>query len=369
MQARDAYIALNLFEGIGPVRVRALLDVLGSPARIFDAGLDELLQAKGVGRGVAESLIAQRSKVDVAAEIQRAADVDASIVTQADPEYPAALKHIHDPPLALYVRGRLDPKDTHAIAVVGSRRCTHYGTSVADRLSFQLAKQGYTVVSGLALGIDAAAHLGALKGGGRTLAVQGCGIDQVYPAEHKKLAEAIEGQGAVVTEFPVGYKPSRQSFPQRNRIISGLAKGVLVVEAAKGSGAMQTVDEANAQGRLVFAVPGRIDNPSAGGSNYLIKQGAKLVEDVDDILEEFEYLISPHPEGREDPEISRPQVQLGPQEQQLLDALGREVMDMDELSRATGLNASAVATGLLMLEMKRQVKSLPGRKVVRVSQG
>jgi hypothetical protein len=195
MQARDAYIALNLFEGIGPVRVRALLDVLGSPARIFEAGLDELLQAKGVGRGVAESLIAQRAKVDVAAEIRRAADVGASIVTQADPEYPAALKHIHDPPLALYVRGRFDPKDAHAIAVVGSRRCTHYGTSVADRLSFQLAKQGYTVVSGLALGIDAAAHQGALKGGGRTIAVQGCGIDQVYPSEHKKAGRGDRRAG------------------------------------------------------------------------------------------------------------------------------------------------------------------------------
>ena len=365
MTEREAYIALNMFDGIGPVRVRALLDHLGSAAAILSAAREDLLQAKGVGQALAESLLRQVDQMDVAAEIQRAERLGAHIITRADANYPDALASIHDPPLALYVRGTLQPGDVHAIGVVGSRRCTHYGTQTADRLCFQLAKQGYTVVSGLARGIDAAAHRGALKGRGRTLAVLGCGIDQVYPPEHGDLAEDIRQQGAILTEFPVGFKPTRQSFPQRNRIISGLAKGVLLVEAARGSGAMMTIDFANEQGRLVFAVPGRIDNPGAGGCNHLIKNGAKLVEDVDDITEEFEYLIPPNPAGREDPVHVKPKAQLSDNEEKLLAALGQEEMEQDELIRRSGLSASAVATALVMLEMKRQITPLPGRKVRR----
>lgn len=367
MNERDAYIALNRFEGIGPVRVRELLSILGSAAAILGASREDLMQARGVGAGLAEHLLRQVDAMDVEAEIQRAGDVGAAIVTRADEGYPEALTHIHDPPLALYVKGSLLPQDRHAIAVVGSRRCTHYGLQVADRLSFQLAKQGYTVISGLARGIDAAAHQGALKGKGRTLAVLGCGIDQVYPAEHRELAEAVRESGAVISEFPVGFKPSRNSFPQRNRIVSGMSQGVLVVEAALGSGALLTVDEATDQGKLIFAVPGRIDNPSAGGCNFLIKNGAKLVQDVDDILDEFEYLLSPHPEGREDPAFVKPQVQLSDAEAKILEVLGEEEMEQDHVIRASGLSASAVATALIMLEMKRQLVSLPGRKVKRKS--
>lgn len=365
MTERDAYIALNMFEGIGPVRVRELLSILGSASAILTASREELVQAKGVGMNLAENLIRQVDTMDVEAEIRRAREAGADIITRADEEYPEALKHIHDPPLALYVKGRLLGTDRHAIAVVGSRRCTHYGIQVADRLSFQLAKQGYTVISGLARGIDAAAHQGAIKGKGRTLAVLGCGIDQVYPAEHADLAESIRTSGAVISEFPIGFKPSRNSFPQRNRIVSGMSRGVLVVEAALGSGALLTVDEASDQGKLIFAVPGRIDNPSAGGCNHLIKNGAKLVQDVDDILEEFEYLLSPNPEGREDPEYVKPQVQLTEPESKILEVLGGEEMEQDQLTRASGLSASAVATALIMLEMKRQVMTLPGRRIRR----
>lgn len=366
MTEREALIALNMVDGIGPVRVRELMEVLGSAAAILQADVEEWVRAKGVGRVLAEKLRGRLRDLDVDAEVRRAERCGAEIITCIDEAYPTALKTIHDPPLALYVKGTLRPQDVHAIAVVGSRRCTHYGTQVADRLSFQLAKQGYTVVSGLARGIDAAAHQGAMKGGGRTLAVLGTGIDQVYPAEHLKLAELIAGQGAVISEFPVGFKPTRQSFPQRNRIVAGLSKGCLVAEAARGSGAMMTVDFATEQGRLIFAVPGRIDNPSAGGCNGLIKNGAKLVEDVDDILEEFEYLISPKPEGREDPVHAKPQVQMNENEAAVLNSLGREEVTQDEVIRGTGLSASVVATALLTLEMKRQVKSLPGRKVRRL---
>lgn len=367
MTEREALIALNMVDGIGPVRVRELMQVLGSASAILEAEVADWVQAKGVGRVLAEKLKGRLRDLDVEAEIRRAEKLGARLVTCLDPEYPEMLKTIHDPPLALYVKGELKPQDRHAIAVVGSRRCTHYGTQTADRLSFQLAKQGYTVVSGLARGIDAASHQGALKGGGRTLAVLGTGIDQIYPAEHDKLAASIEGQGALISEFPVGFKPTRQSFPQRNRIVAGLCGGTLVVEAARGSGAMMTVDFATEFGRLVFAVPGRIDNPGAGGCNGLIKNGAKLVEDVDDILEEFEYLIPPKPEGREDPEHVKPKVQLNAVETKILDSLGREDVEQDRLIRESGLSASEVATALLTLEMKRQIKSLPGRKVRKLN--
>jgi DNA processing protein len=332
----------------------------------LDAPPEEWVKAKGIGPSLAEKIHPRLHGADPAAEERRAESHGATIVTCVDEGYPRALKEIHDPPLALYVRGNLEAQDVHAIAVIGSRRCTHYGTQSADRLSFQLAKQGYTVVSGLARGIDAAAHQGALKGGGRTLAVLGTGIDQIYPPEHTGLAESIMESGALVTEFPVGFKPNRQSFPQRNRIISGLSKSILVVEAAKGSGAMMTVDFAAEQGRGVMAVPGRIDNPSASGCNELIKNGAKLIADVDDITEEFEFLLPPKPEGREDPDIAKPRVQLTETEELLLNQLGREEVSQDELIRATGLGASKVATALLMLEMKRQIKSLPGRMIRKV---
>ena len=199
------------------------------------------------------------------------------------------------------------------------------------------------------------------------MAVLGTGIDQVYPPEHNDLAAKIMEMGALVTEFPVGFKPNRQSFPQRNRVISGLSKSILVVEASRGSGAMMTVDFATEQGRGVLAVPGRIDNPSASGCNDLIKNGAKLVADVDDITEEFEFLLPPKPEGREDAEHAKPKVQLTGVEEKILNHLGREDTEQDEIIRATGLSASEVATALLMLEMKRQITSLPGRMVRKIS--
>lgn len=366
MTEREALIALNLVDGIGPVRVRALMELLGSASAILEAEEAEWIRAEGIGPKLAARILPRLREVDVEQEITRATACGARIITRDDPDYPQALTEIHDPPLALYVKGTLRKQDIHAIGVVGSRRCTHYGTQSADRLSFQLAKQGYTVVSGLARGIDAAAHEGALKGGGRTLAVLGTGIDQVYPPEHQTLADRICESGALLTEFPVGFRPTRQSFPQRNRIVSGLSKALLVVEAARGSGAMMTVDFATEQNRVIMAVPGRIDNPSAGGCHDLIKNGAKLVADVDDITEEFEFLLPPKPEGREDPEHVKPAVQLTEMEEKILQTLGREDVGQDELIRASGLSASEVATAILMLEMKRQIKSLPGRKIRKV---
>jgi len=363
MNEREAYIALNLIEGLGPVRVRALVDTLGSPLAVFAAGADDLMRAHGVGPELAAAILNQRSSVDPEAEEARARKLDIRIVTRLDEEYPEPLTHIHDPPLALYVKGTLQQRDRHSVAIVGSRRCTHYGLTVADRLAYQLAKVGFSVISGLARGIDTAAHQGALKGGGRTLAVLGGALDKLYPPESAELAEQIAGQGAVVSEFALGREPDRTTFPYRNRIVSGVAMGVIVVEADIKSGALHTADSALDQGRTVFAVPGRIDSPASRGTNRLIKSGARLVTDVDDILQEFELLIPPEPARRAEQMSARPEISLGAEEVSLVTPLLEGPMDVDSLTRAAGLKSSQVNSLLIGLEMKRVIRMLPGRMV------
>ncbi|MGE4488467.1 MAG: DNA-processing protein DprA [Kiritimatiellales bacterium] len=364
MTDREAYIALNMIEGLGPVKVRALIDVLGSPSALFDPDLDDLQRVKGFGEKLSETVLAKRFEVDPQAELERADGLGVRILTPRDAAYPEALKAIYDPPLALYVRGELLPRDRHALAMVGSRKCTHYGLNVTDRLAYQLAQTGFTVVSGLARGIDTAAHEGALKGKGRTIAVLGSAIDQLYPPENAELAEAIAGSGAVISEYPFGRQADRQTFPYRNRIISGLSMGVLVVESGSKSGSLHTADAATEQGRSVFAVPGRIDSPASKGTNRLIKNGAKLVDNVDDILEEFELLVPPGALEKPAEEVSaRREVPLSEEEQALVKALWEEALDVDSLARAAGLPSYKVSALLVGLEMKRVVNMLPGRVV------
>jgi DNA processing protein len=367
MTKHEAYIALNLMEGIGPVKVRALVQALGSVEAVFDAGRQDLLQADGIGHKLAESILAQAGTLDPAGEEARTEKLGAHIVTQIDPRYPDILKEIHDPPIVLYVMGELKPQDKHSIAVVGSRKISHYGRQVADRLSFQLGKLGYTVVSGLARGIDTAAHMGALKAKGRTIAVLGSALDCLYPTENEELAHRIVESGAVISEFPLGTQPNKSTFPKRNRIVSGLSMGVLVVEAARGSGAMITVDEANAQGRLVFAVPGRIDMPGFSGCHSLIKNGATLVEDVDDITREFEYLIPPNAENREDPEYAKPIPRLNANEERIIACVPKgDSIGVDQLIRESKVGSGKVNALLIGLEMKRLVRMLPGRRIERL---
>ena len=364
MTDHEAYVALNMMEGLGPIKVRALIDILGSPQVVFEAERADLLQVRGIGDRLSRGILSQRNELDPAAEIEQAAELGIRIVTPLDEEYPEALKAIHDPPLALYVRGSLLPADTHSLGMVGSRKATHYGLNVADRLSYQLVQTGFTMVSGLARGIDTAAHQGALKGKGRTIAVLGAAIDQLYPPENAELADAIAQSGAVISEYPLGRPADRQTFPYRNRIISGLSMGVIVVEAGLKSGSLHTADAALEQGRSVFAVPGRIDHPSAKGTNRLIKNGAKLVDNVGDILEEFELLI---PSGEmNEPEkraSARPEIPLSEEEKKLVEALWQEALDVDSLARAVGLSSAEMSGLLLGLEMKRVVKILPGRIV------
>ena len=364
MTDREAYIALNMIEGIGPIKVQALIDVLGSPQAVFDPEHSDLRMVKGIGEKLSETILIQRTQVDPQAEIEQAEALGIRIITPLDAEYPDALKTIHDPPLALYVRGKLEPRDRHALGIVGSRKCTSYGLSTADRLAYQLAQTGFTVVSGLARGIDTAAHEGALKAKGRTIAVLGAAIDQLYPPENAELADAIAGSGAVISEYPLGRPADRQTFPYRNRIISGLSMGVIVVEAGFKSGSLHTSDSAMEQGRSVFAVPGRIDSPASKGTNHLIKNGAKLVDNVGDILEEFALLVPPGLfEKPANAPAARPEVPLSEDEQILVKALWDEELDVDSLARAAGLPSAKVSALLVGLEMKRVVKMLPGRIV------
>lgn len=363
MNTREAYIALNMMDNIGPVRVRAMVSALGTVEAIFTADRDELMRAEGVGIEVAKGIVEQRSKIDPARELKKAESLGFRIVTQADPEYPEPLKTLHGPPLALYVWGTLDVKDRHAVAIVGTRHATHYGLTVADRLGYQLVRVGYTVVSGLARGIDTAAHKGALKGEGRTLAVIGSGLDNIYPPENAELAQKISERGAVISEFPLGRQPDRTTFPYRNRVVSGLSMGVVVVEAGANSGALNTTDHALEQGRSVFAVPGRIDTPGAKGSHKLIKNGARLVEDVDDILQEFEFLIPPEKKKQAAALDERPEVQLSGDEQAVVRALWEGSLDVDSLTRKAALKMATMNSLLIGLEMKRVVRMLPGRMV------
>jgi len=367
MNERDAYIALNMMEKVGPVGVRALVSALGTAAAIFEAGRESLMQVRGIGPDGAGAILDQRDSVDWEGEQERAAGAGVRIVAQIDAEYPRQLLEIHDPPLALYISGSIESRDAHSIAIVGTRHPTNYGLQCAERLAFQLASAGFTVVSGLAEGIDTVAHKSAIKAKGRTIAVIGSGLDCLYPVSNKDLAKEIAGHGAVISEFPFGRKPDKTTFPIRNRIVSGLSKGVVVVEAGLKSGALITVNQALEQGRAVFAVPGRIDSPASQGTHKLIKSGAKLVVDVEDVISEYEFLIPPGA-GRAAGQ-SRPAPRLTNEEACLMGFLESGEQNVDGLIRMSGLAPSAVAAILIGLEMKKMIHMQPGRIVERINQG
>ena len=353
-----------MIDGLGPVRVRKLVAALGKPEAVFSASEEELQLAEGIGKDLAKKIITQRGEVDPVAEEKKAAKCDARIITFEEDEYPDQLKTIYDPPVALYVRGTLEKKDKHALGIVGTRHATHYGLSVTDKLSYQLAKVGFCVVSGLARGIDTAAHKAALKAGGRTIAVLGSALDTLYPKENTELADAIAKQGAVISEYTMGREADRTTFPYRNRVVSGLSMGIIVIEAGSNSGAIITATDAAEQGRIVFAVPGRVDSPSARGCHQLIKTGARLIEDIDDVLQEFEFLIPPGTRKKTQEELPlRPDVPMNENEQAVVRALWKGALDIDSLARASGLKMHEISSLLLGLEMKRVVRILPGRVV------
>jgi DNA processing protein len=341
------WVLLSMVAGIGPMRFRRLLEVCGDARRGWLAS-DAALGLAGLERRSAESLRQLRSSLTPEAAFQRLERLGVRTVTMLDGDYPAALREIADPPPVLFVRGRLTEADANAVALVGTRRATTYGRTVAERFGRDLATAGITVVSGLAKGIDTVAHRSAVEAGGRTIAVLGNGLDQVYPPENTQLVRRIveNDAGAVVSEFPPGVPPDAVNFPRRNRIISGLCAATVIVEAGHRSGALITADFALEQGRDVFAVPGSILSPLSAGPNGLIKQGASPATDAQDILDALG-LATDGSAGQ-----VRTVEALDEQEVVVLQALSAEPRHVDELARMVGRGAGEVVATLTLLELK-----------------
>lgn len=362
MTRTECYAILNHLRLVGPVRVRRLIAAFGSVEALFAQSAARLAAVEGIGPAVAESIRDWEKICDWSAHERKMREHNMRLVDCEDAAYPKSLLEIYDPPLVLYYRGDLEAVRRLSIAVVGSRQTTYYGLEMAKKLSYQIAYAGVTVVSGLARGIDTAAHQAALAAKGRTVAVLGSSLDCLYPSENRELAALMEERGgAVLSEFAPDTPPDRQTFPMRNRIVSGISSGVLVVEAGLDSGALITARQALDQGRQVFAMPGRIDTPQAKGCHRLIKDGAKLVEDASDILAEFEFLFPKEekPSRREEPG------DLGEEERKIWEALGVEEQHVDEIARKCGLPSAKVSSTLLRLEMRKLARQLPGKYFVR----
>jgi DNA processing protein len=351
------WVGFNRVRGIGPLRLRALLDAYGSIERAWHASAEQLSGAGLDSRSV-KNLVQARSDLDLGREMERIDAVGAHVLTWESPDYPRLLLQTHAPPPVLYVKGVLREEDAWAVAVVGTRRASTYGREVTRRLAGALARNGITVVSGLARGIDGVAHRAALEARGRTIAVFGCGIGRVYPAEHRKLATQIAANGALVSDYPLGTRPEGRNFPPRNRIISGLSLGVLVTNAGKSSGALITAEFAAEQGRDVFAVPGSILTQGSVGTNRLIQDGAKLVTGVEDILEELNLtMVAEQTKAR----------QVLPEDETeaaLLNYLSADPTHVDELQQRVDLPISQVTSTLALMELKGMVRQVGGMKYI-----
>ncbi|MFW5893596.1 MAG: DNA-processing protein DprA [Verrucomicrobiota bacterium] len=376
MNPRDATIALNMIPGIGPIRVNQLLSVLGSPEHILSADQATLRRVAGIGEDLAQRITGWRDAGDLDEEKQRAERAGVTIVTRQDPDYPTALNELRDPPLCLYVRGRLQALSTmnHAIAVVGSRRTTRYGVRMAKHLAGGAAFAGWTIVSGLARGIDSIAHQATLDANACTVAVLGSGLGRVYPQENLDLArQIVEAEGALVSEFPMMFPPDKRTFPMRNRIIAGMTRGTVVVEAGLKSGSLITANLALDQGRQVFAVPGPVDSPQSRGCHQLIKDGATLAETFADVAEGLTLLFPGLPREPVAHSRSQPQIEPSAQATPELEGIQRKVFDwigggeasVDELIAGVQEPPAQVLSAVVQLEMKRLVRQLPGKRVCR----
>jgi DNA processing protein len=357
------WIALKMIPNLGNITYRRLLDRFGDPEAVFRATLDDLRAVEGLRLATAKSIIAKAWEGDPEAELAKLKKSGARLITFFDSWYPKDLKEIHDPPPLLYLKGNDIPQNKIVIAVIGSRNPTHYGLKITEEISQSLAIRNIVIASGMARGIDSAAHWGCLRGNGHTIAVLGSGIDIIYPKSNNRLFNHIIDNGSVVTEFPLGTPPEAKNFPIRNRIISGLSKGVVVVEASKRSGSLITASLALEQGREVLAVPGSIESFKSTGTHLLIKQGAKLVENADDILEELglNYPYSKEITGSK--KMALPP--LEEDEKRIYDTLGDYPIHIDQIVRYSKMDASRVAGLLTELELKGVIKQLPGKMFVR----
>ncbi len=345
------WVGFNIVRGIGPARFRLLLDHFGSLRAAWEAPESALREA-GLDRRALANLLEARKSLDLDRTLEAVTRTGAHVLTWEDDGYPTALRNIHDPPPVLYVKGALTEVDAWALAVVGTRKATAYGRQVTEQLVGTLARSGLTIVSGLAKGIDAIAHRAALDAGGRTIAVLGCGIDVIYPSDHRDLAREVVSAGALISDYPLGTQPEAGNFPPRNRIISGLSMGVLISEAGEDSGALITADYALQQGRDVFAVPGNVLAPSSRGANRLIQDGAKLVMDAEDILAELNLGMATH-----QAEV-REAIPATEAEARLFSFLAAEPMHIDDLCRISRMSIAEVSSNLTLMELKGLVRQV-----------
>ena len=356
---RRFWVGFNLVKGIGAARLRALLDYFGDVQIAWQAPL-EALQAAGLSARLAEAVINTRRSLSIDQVWDRILSQGIRVLTWEDDGYPRLLKEIDQPPPVLYVRGEVLPEDEWAVAVVGTRRITGYGRQVTVDIGAALARSGLTVVSGLARGVDAAAHQSTLDAGGRTLAVLGSGVDRIYPPEHRRMAEQIITQGAVISDYPPGTPPEAANFPPRNRIISGLARAVIVVEAGKRSGALITATFAAEQGREVFAVPGNITAPQSKGTNYLVQQGARPLLEVRDVLETLDMAMVKEQRN------ARAILPTDAIEAHIYSVLGQEPVHVDEIRARANMPIEKVSAALVMMELKGMVRQVGGMNYVAV---
>jgi len=368
----EALVLLNMIPGLGSITIKRLLDAFDNPKIIFSQDPERLAREMGVNPKVANRIgDFSKNKELLYKELSLASKNNVKIITILDKDYPENLKQIYDPPSVLYIRGEIVSYDRNSISIVGSRRASFYGLSSADRLSFELASLGITIVSGLARGIDTQAHKAAIRAGGRTIAVLGSGLLHIYPPENKELIEEIAKKGAVVSEFSLDTPPLGRNFPRRNRIISGFSLGTIVVEAAVNSGALITADLALQQGREVFAVPGAMDSNTSLGTNNLIKDGAKLVMGVEDILEEIKDRLELYSvveqQKQENNKVNKQDFILCDKEiNRVYDFLSERPKHIDEIIEATRLDFSSLSRILLALQLKRLIKELPGKNFKKI---
>ncbi len=360
-----ATLRLSLVPGVGPRARAVLLERFGTAERILAAAQSELRDVPGIGVKLSRALTRAEKEIDVDAELATCREHAIRILFDEEAEFPRGLREIHDPPSVLFLRGEILPRDALGIAIVGTRHATRYGRRHAERLGAGLARAGLTIVSGLARGIDAAAHRGALEAGGRTIAVLGGGLLQIYPPEHRQLADEVARQGALISELPPRVRPASGTFPQRNRLVTGLSLGVVVVEAAERSGALISAEHAMEQGREVFSVPGPVDSHVSRGCHRLLREGARLVESVDDVLEELGPLVEAAQIGPDRIVRHPAELLLNDIEQAVLAEIGAEPTKIDEIVLASGLPVHRVLSTISVLEMRRLIRRVSGVLVAR----
>ena len=367
----ESWIRLIRADGVGPTTFNKLLKYFGTPQRALGASVAEMARVEGIGVKTAERILRSRDKFNVQHELELAENLGIWIINLEDDRYWPALKKTYDPPPVLYIKGSLERSDNLAIAIVGSRRCSTYGSEQASRFAHMLASAGFTVVSGMARGIDTSAHRGALSANGRTIAVQGCGLTNIFPPENEKLFELIAQSGACISELPLSYEPLAENFPARNRIIAGLSIAVIVVEATPRSGALITAKAAIEQNKEVMAIPGKIDSPVSAGPNRLIKEGARLVDCVEDVMEALGYIgdgLKKHvttaaqqaSRQMETPLFSADELNLSENEIVLYNCLGNEAVHIEDMIAQTGLQPGQINASLISLRLKGLIKQLPG---------